>query len=214
MIGAVGKTFGRTRLFLGQALRWRGTQRQYAPIAWSLVAGWIWLLAGLRGEPAWPAIVLAGLYLSGLLAAVCAVDARYGIIPDTLVIALAAGGLVQLVVIAPSERLLQRLVEAGLFFVVAWLFRAGYHRLRGYHGLGLGDVKLAAAAMLWIGISAAPGLLIIAVLSALASLLIVRAGGQKLHRLQAISFGPHLAIGIWLCWLVEILQGGFGPLWY
>jgi leader peptidase (prepilin peptidase)/N-methyltransferase len=191
-------------LFLTHALQWQGAQRQYALIAWSLIAGWIWLLVGLRGEPAWPEITLAALYLSGLLAAVCAIDARYGIIPDSLVIALAVGGLVQIVMIDPPDRLLQRLVEAGFFFLAAWLFRAGYYRLRGHHGLGFGDVKLATAAMLWIGIEAAPGLLIMAVLSALAGLLILRAEGHKLHRLQAISFGPHLAIGVWLSWLVEI----------
>jgi leader peptidase (prepilin peptidase)/N-methyltransferase len=212
MIRALGKTLGRTALFLRHALQWQGAQRQYALIAWSLIAGWIWLLVGLRGEPAWPEITLAALYLSGLLAAVCAIDARYGIIPDSLVIALAVGGLVQIVVIGPPDRL-QRLIEAGLFFVAAWLFRAGYHRLRGHHGLGFGDVKLATAAMLWIGIEAAPGLLIVAVLSALASLLILRAEGHKLHRLQAISFGPHLAIGVWLSWLVEVLQPGIWPPW-
>jgi leader peptidase (prepilin peptidase)/N-methyltransferase len=212
MIRALGKTLGRTALFLGPALQWQGAQRQYALIAWSLIAGWIWLLVGLRGEPAWPEITLAALYLSGLLAAVCAIDARYGIIPDSLVIALAVGGLVQIVLIGPPDRL-QRLIEAGLFFLAAWLFRAGYYRLRGHHGLGFGDVKLATAAMLWIGIKAAPGLLIIAVLSALTSLLILRANGHKLHRLQAISFGPHLALGIWLSWLVDVLQPGFWPPW-
>jgi leader peptidase (prepilin peptidase)/N-methyltransferase len=212
MIRALGKTLGRTALFLGHALQWQGAQRQYALIAWSLIAGWIWLLIGLRGEPAWPEITLAALCLSGLLAAVCAIDARYGIIPDSLVIALAVGGLVQIVVIGPPDRL-QRLIEAGLFFVAAWLFRAGYYRLRGHHGLGFGDVKLATAAMLWIGIEAAPGLLIIAVLSALASLLILRVDGHKLHRLQAISFGPHLALGVWLSWLVEVLQSGIWPPW-
>jgi leader peptidase (prepilin peptidase)/N-methyltransferase len=212
MIAALGKTAGRTRLFLAHALSFRGEPRQYALIAWSLVAGWIWLLASLQAGPAWPEIALAALYLSVLLAAACAIDARYGIIPDSLVIALAVGGLVQIVVIGPPDRL-QRLIEAGLFFLAAWLFRVAYHRLRGYHGLGLGDVKLATAAMLWIGIAAAPRLLIVAVLSAFASLLILRAEGRKLHRLQAISFGPHLAIGIWLSWLVEILQPGFWPFW-
>src|SRR5436190_2001613 len=127
MIRALGKTVGRTRLFLWRALGWRGTQRQYAPIAWSLITGWIWLLAGLRGEPAWPEIALAALYLSAVLAAVCAIDARYGIIP--------------------------------------------------------------------------------------ASLLILRAEGHPLDRQQAISFGPHLAIGVWLSWLVEMLQPGLWSPW-
>jgi leader peptidase (prepilin peptidase)/N-methyltransferase len=208
MIRALGKTAGRTRFFLGGALGWRAPQRQYAPIAWCLVAGWIWLLAGLRGDAAWPEILPAALYLSAVLAAVCAIDARYGIIPDSLVIALAIGGLIGIVVTDPTE-LLQRVIEAGLFFVAAWLFRAGYRRVRGYHGLGFGDVKFATAGMLWIGIEAAPGLLIVAVLSALVSLLILRADGHRLDRTQAISFGPHLAISLWLNWIFGVMQPGF-----
>ena len=208
MIRALGKTASRTRLFLGGALGWRAPQRQYAPIAWCLVAGWIWLLAGLRGNAAWPEILPAALYLSGILAAVCAIDARYGIIPNSLVIALAIGGLIEIVVSGPPDRL-QQVIEAGLFFIAAWLFRTGYHRLRGYHGLGFGDVKFASAGVLWIGIAAAPRLLIVAVLSALISLLILRTDGHRLDRAQAISFGPHLAIGLWLSWILDVLQPGF-----
>jgi leader peptidase (prepilin peptidase)/N-methyltransferase len=208
MIRALGKTAGRTRLFLGGALGWRAPQQQYAPIAWCLVAGWIWLLAGLRGNAAWPEILPAALYLSGILAAVCAIDARYGIIPNSLVIALAIGGLIEIVVSGPPDRL-QQVIEAGLFFIAAWLFRTGYHRLRGYHGLGFGDVKFASAGVLWIGIAAAPRLLIVAVLSALISLLILRTDGHRLDRTQAISFGPHLAIGLWLSWILDVLQPGF-----
>jgi leader peptidase (prepilin peptidase)/N-methyltransferase len=208
MIRAIGKTAGRTRFFLGGALGWRAPQRQYAPIAWCLVAGWVWLLAGLRGNAAWPEILPAALYLSGVLAAVCAIDARYGIIPDSLVIALATGGLIDIVATEPPVRL-QRVIEAGLFFVAAWLFRTGYHRVRGYHGLGFGDVKFASVGVLWIGIEATPRLLIVAVLSALMSLLILRADGHRLERTQAISFGPHLAISLWLNWIFDVSQSGF-----
>jgi hypothetical protein len=63
--------------------------------------------------------------------------------------------------------------------------------------------------VLWIGIEAAPGLLIMAVLSAQIGLLIVRAQGNSLHRTQAISFGPDLATGPWLSWIFGILQPGF-----
>jgi leader peptidase (prepilin peptidase) / N-methyltransferase len=208
VIRALGKTAGRTRLFLRGALGWRAPYRQYAPIAWCLVAGWIWLMAGLHGDPAWPEITLAALYLSAVLAAVCAIDARYGIIPDSLVIALAMGGLIEIVVTGPPDRL-QRVIEAGLFFAAAWLFRTAYRRVRGFHGLGFGDVKFASAGVLWIGIGATPRLLIVAVLSALTSLLIVRAEGHGLERTQAIPFGPHLAISLLLNWIFEILQPGF-----
>jgi leader peptidase (prepilin peptidase)/N-methyltransferase len=205
MIRALGKTAGRTRLFLHEALIWRAPQRPHAPLAWCLIVGWIWLLTGLRGDPAWTEITLAGLYLSCVLAAVCAIDARYGIVPDSLVAALAAGALIEIALTGPPDRV-RRVIEAGPFFLAAWLFRAGYHRIRGFHGLGFGDVKFATAGVLWIGIAATPRLLIMAVISALTSLLVLKAAGHSFDRQQAIPFGPHLAIGLWLSWIFDVLQ--------
>ena len=46
----------------------------------------------------------------------------------------------------------------------------------------------------------------IAVVSALVSLLILRSDGHHLHGKQAVSFGPHLAIGLWLTWIAGALQ--------
>jgi len=208
MICVVRKTIDRTGRFLSDALAWRAGERQHAPIAWSLVAGWIWLLTALRGDTGWCDIALAALYLSVVLAAVCAIDARYGIIPDSLVAALAFGGLLDSAFISEADWL-QRLLETGLFFIAAWLFRAAFRRIRGYHGLGYGDVKFATAGVLWIGIGAVPHLLIVAVLSAFVSLLILKAAGQSLNRRQAISFGPHLAVSLWLNWIAITMQPGF-----
>jgi leader peptidase (prepilin peptidase)/N-methyltransferase len=81
--------------------------------------------------------------------------------------------------------------------------------VRGFDGLGFGDVKFVAAGVLWIGIDGVPWLLVVAVLSALASLVILRAEGHDLDGKQAISFGPHLAIGLWLTWVAGPLQFGF-----
>ena len=75
-----------------------------------------------------------------------------------------------------------------------YLFRRLYRALRGHDGLGQGDVKFAAAAALWVGLEGIPGLLLAAVASALASLLILRAQGYDLHGRLEISFGPHLAL--------------------
>jgi leader peptidase (prepilin peptidase) / N-methyltransferase len=41
------------------------------------------------------------------------------------------------------------------------------------------------------------------------SLLIVRAEGNSLYHTQAISFGPHLTIGLWPSWIFDVLQPGF-----
>lgn len=203
MIRALCKTGGRTRRFLGDALAWRAPDRQHALVAWGLIAGAVWLLASPAGASGWSGLAPAGLYLLAVLAGVCAIDARYGIIPDSLVVGLAAGGFIQAYVLEPAG-LLQRGFEAMLFLAAAWLFRAAYRWVRGYNGLGFGDVKFATAGVLWIGIDAVPGLLLIAVLSALASLVILRAEGQGLEGTQAISFGPHLAVGIWLMWAAAL----------
>ncbi|WOH53710.1 A24 family peptidase [Bradyrhizobium sp. sBnM-33] len=207
MILALRKTTGRTGRFLGRALAWRAPDRQHAVVAWGLVAGAAWLAVGLPGDPAWPEAALAGFYLVTILAAICAIDARYGIIPDSLVAALAAGGLLQ-TYLAGQAGLLERGFEVVAVFAAAALFRASYRWIRGFDGLGFGDVKFVAAAALWIGIAGVPVLLLMAVLSALLSLLIMRAEGYKLDGQQAISFGPHLAVALWLTWIAGPLPFG------
>lgn len=201
MIRALRKTGGRTGRFLGEALTWRPAERQYAVLAWGLVAGAIWFAVGpARGSGGFLEAA-AGCYLLALLAGISAIDARFGIIPNSLVLGLAAGGLVQAYLFG-AEDLWWRGLEAAFVFVAAALFRAGYRLLRGHDGLGLGDVKFLSAAVLWTGLEGIPGLLLIAVSSALISLSILRSQGHDLHARQAISFGPHLSIGLWWVWLL------------
>jgi leader peptidase (prepilin peptidase)/N-methyltransferase len=201
MMRPIRKTFDRTSRFFGEALAWRSAGRPYAVVAWALIAGAVWFVIGLAGDPGWVRPAIAGCYLVVLLAAVCAIDGRYGIIPDSLVLALAAGGALQAYLWGAAD-FWWRGFEAVLVFAAASLFRAAYRWLRGYDGLGFGDVKFVAAGTLWIGAEGIPGLLLIAVVSALASLLILRAQGHDLHGKQAISFGPHLAIGLWWVWVL------------
>ena len=128
-----------------------------------------------------------------ILAAICAIDARYGIIPDSLVAALAVGGLLQ-TYFDDQAGLLEQGFEAAAVFAAAALFRASYRWIRGFDGLGFGDVKFVAAAALWTGIAGIPVLLLISVLSAIVSLVIIRLEGHELDGRQAIAFGPHLAV--------------------
>jgi leader peptidase (prepilin peptidase) / N-methyltransferase len=209
MTRALRRTSGRTKQFFASALACRTPERQHALVAWCLIAGTASLIGSVGADPDWPETTLAGLYLAGVLAAVCAIDARYGIIPNSFVAALAAGGMLQTALPGQPD-LLQRGLQAMLFFLAALLFRAGYRWLRGHDGLGLGDVKFATAGILWIGIEGFPEFLLLAVLSALASLLILKAEGHDLDGQQAISFGPHLAVGLWFTWIAGTPQFG----WY
>jgi leader peptidase (prepilin peptidase)/N-methyltransferase len=201
MIRVLRKTGDRTSRFFAEALAWRPQGRPYAAVAWALIAGAVWFAIGLAGDPGWVLPALASCYLLILLAAVCAIDGRYGIIPDSMALALAVGGALLAYLSGPAD-FWWRGCEAALVFAAAWLFRAGYRWLRGFDGLGFGDVKFVAAGTLWIGIDGIPGLLLIAVISALASLLILRSEGHDLNGKQAIAFGPHLAVGLWWIWVL------------
>lgn len=87
------------------------------------------------------------------------IDLRRRIIPDTLNGALLGLGLGLTAVQGPDAipvavglGLAESLVAALLFAIL----RTAYGRLRGQAGLGLGDVKLIAAAMPWIGLAQLP----------------------------------------------------------
>lgn len=199
MIRALRKTCGRTGRFFGEALAWHPHERQHVAVAWGLLAGAVFFAFSLAGDPAWAPLAVAGCYLVILLASICAIDGRYGIIPDSMVVPLAAGGALQAWLWAPAD-FWWRGAEAILVFAATALFRSAYRWLRGFDGLGFGDVKFVAAATLWIGMEGVPALMLIAVVSALISLLILKSEGHELNGKQAISFGPHLAVGLWWVW--------------
>lgn len=205
MILALRKTTGRTGRFLRRALAWRAPDRAHAVVAWGLVGGAVWLAAGLPGDPVWPTAAVAGIYLVTVLAAISAIDARFGIIPDSLVVTLAAGGLAEYV-LAHGPRPFAGILEAAAVFLAAAAFRAAFRMLRGYDGLGFGDVKFVAAASLWIGFAALPGAILIAVVSALVAILLLKADRHEIGGKDAIPFGPHLAIGVWLTWAIGPIQ--------
>ena len=69
-------------------------------------------------------------------------------------------------------------------------------RLRGREGLGLGDVKLIAAAALWVGPFGISWLVLAACVSALAMVLAMQLAGQPLDRATRLPFGPHIALGL------------------
>lgn len=208
--GAMRRTLGRpldcTTRFVGAALAMRVEARPYAPLVYAMLTGAVWMAASLVGEPHWITIAIGGVMLLGLLAPVCAIDARFGIIPDGLVIALAGSGC--LYVVAGAARngpdAAGRLAGAAIAFAVAWLFRAAYRRLRGFDGLGLGDVKLFGAGALWTGLDAAPAVTLVAVTSAFATVSLLHWQGKRMVNTDSIAFGPHLALGIWLGWIAGV----------
>jgi leader peptidase (prepilin peptidase) / N-methyltransferase len=150
--------------------------------------------------------------LSGILAVVTVVDVRTQTIPDVATALLAAGGL--LFAALDSVTTLQWAAASGLvYFLLFWGIRGAHWRLTGRLGLGFGDVKLAAAAGLWLTPALLPFFMGAAAGSALLAIGVfaVFAGAGALSR--RIPFGPFLAVGLLACWLVKVSNppgGTFG----
>lgn len=183
------------------------------------------LLAGLlaavqKGAVSSAAIagLLATAGLAGLMAAIAVEDARAMIVPNRLAAATFAAGLA----VVLAEALLERfavapaLLQAALATVLCgglfWAMREGFYRLRGYDGLGLGDVKLAAAVGPWLGFERFLIGVLLAAITALTFVALWTAVKGPWPRDQRLPFATTLAPAFWLVWylLAPGLLGGTG----
>jgi leader peptidase (prepilin peptidase) / N-methyltransferase len=161
------------------------------------------VLASIAAAPGWSGA--AGAVLAGLMLAIAVVDHRRMIIPDELNGLAFVAGLIAAGAGAdapPAIAILQALVRAALMFAFFFAFRAGYRALRGVEGMGLGDVKLAAAAGMWLDWASLPIAVEIAALSALAAALCARLRGDGFDPRARLPFGAFFAPAIWVCWLL------------
>jgi len=129
-----------------------------------------------------------GLILCAVLVGVTAVDLRYRIIPNRVVIPAAVAGYALSVALAPG-RWLELLVGA---FVAALVMLVASIASRG--GLGMGDVKLSLMLGAFLGRGVAVALiggLLAASLPSLALLLVHGRSGRKM----TLALGPYLALG-------------------
>jgi leader peptidase (prepilin peptidase)/N-methyltransferase len=77
-----------------------------------------------------------------------------------------------------------------------------YFYWRGREGLGLGDVKLAAAAGAWTGLSGLGHVLLLSCVLAISYVFICHARNLRdINGSAAVPFGLFLAPSIWLVWL-------------
>lgn len=155
-----------------------------------------------------PAAPFAAL-LAVLAVGIAAVDLDRRIIPDVANAALFALGL--LLVLAEAglartealgEALLRSIVAGGLLF----LLRFAYARATGIEGLGLGDVKLAAAAAPFLAWTTLAYTLVIAATAA--AMVVGAIAIRRRERLDGrfeLPFGAFLAPAIWLSFVLERL---------
>ena len=170
-----------------------------------LVSTW----ASFAAAPGWNGA--AGAALAALALAIAVVDRRALIIPDSLNALAFAAGMAAAALAAPGEAggaILRAFLRAAVMFGAFFAFRAAYRRLRGFDGLGLGDVKLAAVAGVWLDWSDLPVAVEIAALAALAAAFVGRLGGKDLDLRAKLPFGAFFAPAIWLCWLFAAWRDG------
>jgi leader peptidase (prepilin peptidase) / N-methyltransferase len=151
--------------------------------------------------------------LGWAMLAIAVVDARSFTIPDILSLpAIPAGLLASGWLLDPwSGQLvsLDHVLGAGLGGGAFWLVREAYWRLRGREGLGLGDVKLAAAGGAWIGWEHLADMVLLAAAGALSFVLavaVVRRG--RLSGGERLPFGTFLAPAIWVVWCLGAYAQG------
>ncbi len=127
------------------------------------------------------------------------VDARQMIIPDAANLSLGVCGLFWTWM--SGQSLFWLLSQMACAALLLWSLRWAYAKFRGKVGLGLGDVKFAAAATAWTGLLALPWLIFVASLSALACMVIFQISGRTSSLQTRIPFGPHLCVGLLVTWL-------------
>jgi leader peptidase (prepilin peptidase) / N-methyltransferase len=143
--------------------------------------------------------------LLGVLLAIAVIDLRRQIIPDRLNLALLAGGLL-FAWASPAMSLQQSLIgtlSGAVFFAAV---RSAYFRLRGIHGLGLGDVKFLASAGSWVGVLGLPYIILLASIAGMALLAIQQLRGQTIAATTRLAFGPHLCLGLFTTWIFKMLE--------
>lgn len=163
------------------------------------------MAASLAVEPSVVGLLAAALV--PVLAAIAVIDGRHFIIPDSLnalglLLGLAAAAT------APEPEPVDGVISAflgGAGLALMFLaIRLGYRALRGRDGLGLGDVKLAAVAGVWLSVTAMPVAVETAALAGLMAYGIRRlTTGRAVRVRDRLPFGLFFAPAIWIGWLFD-----------
>ncbi|EPO1789219.1 prepilin peptidase [Cronobacter turicensis] len=142
------------------------------------------------------------IWISGyvlLNAMLVARDLRGGLLPDSLTCPLLWLGFSYHLIFQP-HRLADAVTGALVGYLSLWLLYWAYRCLRGYEGLGYGDVKYLGALGAWHGWQMLGLLLVIAsVLGLIAVFMFYRLKGRALLCKTPLPFGPFMAVAGLIC---------------
>jgi leader peptidase (prepilin peptidase)/N-methyltransferase len=176
-----------------------------------LAAGALGVAASMvaaQGAAAW-----LGAALALIMLAIAVVDGQRFFIPDPLNAAGLGLGVIYCIEVERGEIgavLVDAALRAAVLALLFFALRLVYSRLRGRQGIGLGDVKLAAVAGIWLNWSVVPVAIEIAAVSALC---VYALRCYVLHRPlrpnSRLPFGLFFAPAIWIGWLLQttVLSG-------
>jgi leader peptidase (prepilin peptidase)/N-methyltransferase len=153
----------------------------------------------------WP-LAIASTVLGTLMVAGADIDARTFLLPDLVTLGAVVSGIIAAPLLdaaAPWAAAAEAIVRAGCVALVLALFRSGYAFFRRSEGLGLGDVKLAAAIGAWLPIEAISWCFGLATTSAILTVLFARLNGQSVLRTTKIPFGAFLCPSLWIVFYAD-----------
>jgi leader peptidase (prepilin peptidase)/N-methyltransferase len=139
------------------------------------------------------------------------VDARTYILPNVITWGAAICGVVAAWFLdelnpwlAILDAVLRAVSAAGLLALLRWSYGCIRHR----EGLGLGDVKLAAAVGAWLPVEIMPLCFGLATSGALVTILWARLRGNRIDRTMKIPLGAFLCPALWFAFYASRLPTG------
>jgi leader peptidase (prepilin peptidase) / N-methyltransferase len=157
----------------------------------------------------WP-LAVASTTLGAFMLAGAEIDARTYLLPDLITAGALVSGLVAAAIFDPENTWVgfaTAAARAAGTALVLGLVRAGYARLRGHEGLGLGDIKLAGALGAWLPLEAIPLCFAFATAAALLAVLLAALRGQRVERTTRVPLGAFLCPALWLTYFASVLTG-------
>ncbi len=153
----------------------------------------------------WP-FAVASTALGALMVAGTDVDARTYLLPDTITWGAAAAGIIASMTLEPDWwlGLATAFTRAAGTALLLALVRWGYSRIGHREGLGLGDVKLAAAIGAWLPLDAIPLCFGMAAVAALLTVTYAHFRGHRVDGYTRVPLGAFLCPALWLTFFMGV----------
>jgi leader peptidase (prepilin peptidase) / N-methyltransferase len=153
----------------------------------------------------WP-VAMASTVLGTLMIAGADIDARTFLLPDSITWGAAVCGVLATLLLhstAPWAAAGEAVARAGCLAMMLALFRCVYAWIRRSEGLGLGDVKLAAAIGAWLPLEAIPLCFGLATTSAMIAVMSAHFKGESVTRTTRIPLGAFLCPSLWIAFYLD-----------